>query len=75
MVATPIRTAPDASASTLSVLPAAGYVAVTGSDPSGWLRVDAGSGTAPASGTGWIAPEAVNVNGPCDPYLQRGGTR
>jgi len=74
MVATPIRTAPDASASTLTVLPAAGYVAVTGSDPSGWLRVDAGSGSAPASGTGWVAPEAVNVNGPCDPYLRRGGT-
>jgi len=74
MAATPILTAPDASASTLVVLAADSYVAVTGSSPSGWLRVDAGSGSVPASGTGWIAPEAVNVNGPCDPFLKRGGT-
>ena len=71
MAATPIRTAPDPSAPLLVTLPADGYVAVTGRDPSGWLRVDAGSGSAPASGAGWIPPEAVNVNGPCDAYLGR----
>ena len=69
MAATPIRTAPDPSAPVLVTLPADGYVAVTGRDPSGWLRVNAGSGSAPASGAGWIPPEAVNVNGACDAYL------
>ena len=72
MAATPIRTAPDPSAPLLVTLPADGYVAVTGRDPSGWLRVDAGSGSAPASGAGWIPPEAVNVNGPCHAYLGPG---
>ncbi len=72
MAATPIRSAPDATAGVLATLPANGYVAVTGRGPSGWLRVDAGSGSAPGSGTGWIAPDAVNVNGPCGAYLGSG---
>lgn len=75
MAATPIRTAPDPSAPVLVTLPANGYVAVTGRDPSGWLRVDAASGSAPASGAGWIPPEAANVNGPCDAYLGPGAAR
>ena len=69
MAATPIRVAPEATAAIVVTLPSDGYVAVTGSDPSGWLRVDAGSGSAPGAGTGWISPQAVNVNGPCGPYL------
>ena len=71
MAATAIRAAPDPAAAVVVTLPADGYVAVTGSDPSGWLQVDAGSGSAPGSGKGWIAPAAINVNGPCDAYVGR----
>ncbi len=74
MAATPVRSSPDPSAPLLVTLPADGYVAVTGRDPSGWLRVDAGSGSRPGSGAGWIPPEAVNVNGPCDAYLGSGAS-
>lgn len=72
MAATPIRATPDAGGAILATLPAGGYVAVTAASPAGWLRVDAASGSAPGTGTGWIAPQSVNVNGPCEPYLHRG---
>lgn len=74
MAPTPIRTAPRNSAPLLATLPADGYVAVTGGSPSGWIRVEAGSGSLPGSGAGWIAPEAVNVNGPCDAFVGRGAS-
>lgn len=74
MVATPVRAAPDRSAAVVITLPADGYVAVVGSNPSGWLRVDAGSGSSLAAGAGWISPQAVNVNGPCGTYLTHRST-
>lgn len=69
MAPTPIRVAPRSDAAVLTELQADGYVAITGRHPNGWLRVDAGSGSRPGYGSGWIAPQAVNVNGPCDAYL------
>jgi len=72
MAATPIRAAPQPDAPVIATLPAQGYVAITGASPGHWLQVDAGSGSVPGSGRGWIDPAAVNVNGPCDAYLTRG---
>lgn len=72
MVATPIRARPRQDAPVTATLPADGYVRVTGGASGGWLRVDAGSGSKPGRGSGWIAPQAVNVNGPCDRYLHGG---
>lgn len=72
MAATPIRAAPAPDARQVASLPAGGYVAVTGRSATGWLKVDAASGSAPGSGSGWIEPAAVNVNGPCDAYVHAG---
>ncbi len=67
-----LRAAPDPSAQVVATLPAGGYLAVTGAEAGGWLRVDAGSGSATGSGTAYVSPQDVNVNGPCDAYLRQG---
>jgi hypothetical protein len=66
MAAMEVHEAPDATSPVLAIVPAEGYAAALARTAAGWVRVDLGMGQPGQNLAGWIAPESVNLNGPCD---------
>jgi hypothetical protein len=60
-----VRASGDASANAVGSLAPGEFVAITGRTTGGWLAVDGDQGTMPGL-SGFIPPEAMNANGPCD---------
>lgn len=66
MDTTDVHDAPDASAPVVTTLTPDDYAAVDELNSENWIHVDLGPGNTGESTTGWVSPDDVNLNGPCD---------
>ena len=66
MAKTNLYTQPDKNAAVSTTIGPDQYAVVAGINPSGWASVQQAPGTSGSFFSGWVAPEGININGPCD---------
>lgn len=66
MAKTNLYTQPDKNAAVSTTIGPDQYAVVAGINPSGWASVQQAPGTSGSFFSGWVAPEDININGPCD---------
>jgi hypothetical protein len=66
MAATDVHDQPDAGSPLVTRLTPDNYAAVDGINRDNWIHVDLGPGNTGFNNSGWVGPDDVNFNGPCD---------
>lgn len=61
-----LYTQPDKNAAVSTTIGPDQYATVDGINPNGWASVEQAPGTSGSFFSGWVAPEDININGPCD---------